>query len=89
MREARTNKAKLMRDVQLATFRAVETNLYLDTHPYDNDALCALRKYEALRKEAIDRYETAVGPVLAYGAPKDDDNFYKWVTEPFPWEMED
>ena len=89
MKDVRSNKAKLMRDVQLATFRSVETNLYLDTHPYDNEALCALRKYEALRKEAVDKYETVFGPVLAYGAPKDNDTSYKWVTEPFPWEMED
>ena len=89
MREARTNKAKLMREVQIATFRTVETNLYLDTHPYDSEALNALRKYEALRNEAISRYENAVGPVIAYGAPKENENCYKWVTEPFPWETEE
>ncbi len=89
MREARSNKARLMRDVQIATFRSVETNLYLDTHPFDKEALAALKKYEALRKEAVDRYEDSFGPVLAYGASVNNDNSYKWVTEAFPWEMED
>ncbi len=82
-------KCQLLKEIQIATFEAVETNLYLDTHPYDSEALSALNKYENARNSAIAEYENYYGPILAYGSQFDNSKGYAWVLEPFPWEMED
>lgn len=89
MNDMKHSRKELLCEIQIATFEAVETNLFLDTHPYDMEALNALRKYELKRNEAIAEYENLFGPILAYGAPGCDENSYRWVLDAFPWEMED
>ena len=79
---------KLMKEVQIATFAVVETNLYLDTHPCDAIALDALKKYSAQCKAAINEYETLYGPLFPFNV-SDAEGCYRWVEEPFPWEKED
>ena len=82
------NRAKLIKEIQIASFAVVETNLYLDTHPYDEIALAALEKYSDMRKAAIKEYEALYGPIFPFNVDCGD-NCYKWVKEPFPWEKED
>ncbi len=83
------SKCELMKEIQVATFESVEANLFLDTHPYDKEALDALWKYEHERNAAIAEYEESYGPIMAYGSNANNDKGYSWVLEPFPWEMED
>ena len=80
-------REKLIKEIQIASFAVVETNLYLDTHPYDEIALDALEKYSEMRKAAIRDYEALYGPIFPFNV-SGDDNCYKWVKEPFPWEKE-
>lgn len=82
------NRAKLIKEIQIASFAVVETNLYLDTHPYDEIALAALEKYSDMRKAAIKEYEALYGPIFPFNVDSGD-SCYKWVKEPFPWEKED
>ncbi len=82
------NRSKLMKEIQIASFAVVETNLYLDTHPFDEIALAALEKYSEMRKTAIKEYEALYGPIFPFNVSGDADCF-KWVKEPFPWEKED
>ncbi len=89
MNENKRSRSELLCEIQIATFEAIETNLFLDTHPYNAEALEALRKYEIKRNEAIAEYENLYGPIMAYGAPGCDESSYRWVLEAFPWEMED
>ena len=41
------DKARLLREIQLCTFLLTEANLYLDTHPDDQDALKFYEKHAA------------------------------------------
>ncbi len=82
-------KNELMKDIQVATFEMVETNLYLDTHPTDTEALSALQKYQAKRASAIAEYEEAYGPIFPFSTTNNSSKGYTWVSQPFPWEMED
>lgn len=84
----RKNRRALIKEIQIAGFAAIETNLYLDTHPDDAEALAALEKYSEQRLAAIAEYEALYGPLFAFGSD-DSDGCYKWVTEPFPWETEE
>ena len=79
---------KLIKEIQIASFAVVEANLYLDTHPCDEIALAALRKYAEERKTAIKEYESLYGPIFPFNV-SDGDDCYCWVKEPFPWEKED
>ncbi|MBQ9116533.1 MAG: spore coat protein CotJB, partial [Clostridia bacterium] len=49
------SRRKLMRDIQIASFSAIETALYLDTHPYDREAIKALSAYCAEKEAATAR----------------------------------
>ena len=79
-----------MREIQIATFSAIETALYLDTHPCDAEAMAALAKYCAEKEEATARYEEEYGPITFCACNKDEANGVKrefaWATTPWPWE---
>ena len=45
------DKARLLREIQLCTFLLTEANLYLDTHPDDQDALKFYEKHAARLRE--------------------------------------
>ena len=76
----------LLRKLQEVDFVLVELNLYLDTHPNDQDALnqynqCSLER-EGIRAE----YEEIFGPLMHFGHSF---NRYPcgWNEGPWPWEI--
>ena len=87
------NKRKAMRDIQMAEFSAIETALYLDTHPTDKEALAALGKYCAKKKAAVAAYESEFGPLTfcacSVGDGDTDRSVFKWALTPMPWETDD
>jgi spore coat protein JB len=76
---------ELMREVQIAHFSLIETNLYLDTHPCDTEAIKALEYYGERLKEAVKRYEEECGMLAVTNYDGGD---FDWVKKPFPWETE-
>ncbi len=79
-----SDKTRLMREIQLCTFMLVEANLYLDTHPSDQEAL---RFYEKNSKRLHDlkmEYEEKFGRI-AVG--EDGQMRWAWVDDPWPWQM--
>ena len=94
MNRTETNvRQKALREIQMATFSAIETTLYLDTHPRDPEAMAALEKYCAKRKDAIAAYEAEYGPITFCScASRADDTarpYFRWALSPMPWEMEE
>ena len=79
------NRNTLIKDVQMATFSLIETNLYLDTHPYDCEAMKALEYYAQKLAEAIEKYEEECGALYVGSVTTLP---YDWVKTPFPWELE-
>ncbi len=84
MTESKSRSA-LIKDIQMSTFALVETNLFLDSHPSDTDALSALKRYNRERSEAIAEYEKRFGALFIGSATCVP---YSYVTQPFPWETE-
>jgi spore coat protein JB len=70
-----------------ASFAALDTTLYLDTHPTCAEALRYLQKKldaaEAARSEWISQY----GPLVA--GEGNDPDVWQWVDEPWPWQEEE
>lgn len=80
------NRAKLMCVITEASFAIDDVKLFLDTHPYDQDALDYYEKYRDIRNEAMKQYRDCYGPISAYDV--NVDNAWTWINEPWPWEGE-
>lgn len=86
-RNAASDKYILMKNIYELGFILTETNLYLDTHPNDSEAI----EYYAQIK---DKYRACISKYADYYGPLDklhlsNDNYWMWVATPMPWEMED
>lgn len=77
----------MLQKVQEMEFVALELNLYLDTHPCDEDALndfiCAAELLKTYKQD----YEKAYGPLLNYGFGEYPTGYWAWAEGPWPWEL--
>ncbi len=67
-------------------FVCIELNLYLDTHPADEDARSDYYHYSLVLNELIEEYETQYGPLLGFGHSATDVGC--WVCSAWPWEKQ-
>lgn len=77
------NQKQLLMYIAQVSFALTEANLYLDTHPCDQDAMDYYRQVKKLRKEALEKYQSQFGPLLNDGVRSDT---WDWVDAPWPWE---
>lgn len=80
-------QAQLLEELMKYEFSAIDLNLYLDTHPNDAQALnhfnSLTRRIAMIRKT----YQRDFGPLLNYGfCPSQYP--WRWVNDPWPWEVE-
>lgn len=79
-----TEREKLLKQIKAYVFAAVEWNLFLDTHPYDSEAIAMFHKMtnmaEELKKEYLSKYE----PLTA--ADSKNPKYWEWIEEPWPWD---
>ena len=68
-------------------FTTIDLNLFLDTHPTDKKALNYYDKTCMELKKAKKEYEEKYGP-LTYCGVTPNKNYWQWVEEPWPWEIE-
>lgn len=77
---------ELLHKIQKWHFRAVELNLFLDTHPEDqralNDYNQAVERLHALHRVYEERY----GPLMNHGGSPSDCP-WAWVNDPWPWDI--
>ena len=80
------NKEQLIRKLQAVGLMAVDLQLFLDTHPKNQEALedyeQVTKQYEKLRAE----YEYQYGPLTNFGYMTSFDHD-SWVNDPWPWEQ--
>lgn len=80
--------SKLLRTIQELEFAAVELNLYLDTHPEDEAAISAYNNIIHQYHEARRSYESQFGPLCNFGHTGPATTPWKWIEDPWPWEIE-
>lgn len=80
------SKKDLMKVIRSTNFAIVELALYLDTHPEDSCALNTYHDYHKKFKKAVSIFEKRFEPLTIYGV--DDENFWTWGNEPWPWQKE-
>ena len=66
-------------------FAVKELNLYLDTHPQDQEALALYSSYLKLAREGREKYLAKYGPLTSEDLVMTDG--YAWINDPWPWEL--
>ena len=67
-------------------FIAVDLGLYLNTHPYDTEAITAYNQIIEAAETLRMKYETAYGPLCSFRSYAADADQWQWKNNPWPWE---
>ena len=78
------SKCELLREIQAHDFKLYDLQLFLDTHPFDEEALCMYQNLVNDVDELKEEYEEKYGPLTANAAAGDCE--WKWIKNPWPWE---
>ena len=81
-----TDRERLMRKVQMASFAIDDVKLFLDTHPHNRAALDYYERQNAIKNQAIAEFTALYGPLTAEDV--DVSTRWAWVEYPWPWETE-
>ena len=82
---SQNERKKLERDINVLDFTITELRLYLDTHPYDKDAISYFQKYALMRQQAMTDYTMKFGSISA-NMPGPCMDEWNWAKESMPWE---
>lgn len=76
---------RLLWEIGMLDFTTIEINLYLDTHPSDQEAIRHFVYYNRLKKEKSEEYNRRFGPLTLQQAQGGSEEFL-WTMQPWPWE---
>ena len=83
------NKSDMTQEAMLKNIMALDLyltdlNLYLDTHPCDDEAISYFKKYTDEKNILAKRYQELYGPLTTDFVK--DENYWRWIEDPWPWE---
>lgn len=81
------HQVQILRQIQEMEFVATELQLFLDTHPEDQQALAMFNKTHNELMQLVRTYEQTYGPILSCGFSPNIHNYWRWVESPWPWEI--
>ncbi len=87
MRRRISPQAKMLKEIMSHEFSAIDLSLYLDTHPQDMKALTEYNQVTHHLKMLKRAYEQCYGPLAVYGHSPSQYP-WRWIDEPWPWEIE-
>ncbi|MDD2397778.1 MAG: spore coat protein CotJB [Tissierellia bacterium] len=76
---------EMLLEIQKLQFAALDTALYLDTHPNDPVALYRHKMYTDQLKQVKDAYEMQFGPMTIFSHEVGDN--WRYINSPWPWEI--
>lgn len=82
----RAERLELLNRINEASFAVDDVKLYLDTHPWDDEALVYFQEYSRKRNEALKEYAKCYGPLTVDTAVHSGAERWDWVDEPWPWQ---
>lgn len=80
-------REQLLARLTALDFKAVDLQLYLDTHPNDCDAIMLYNKTIEEAEEVRCEYESKFGGLCSFRSPSND-NHFSWIDNPWNWETE-
>ena len=75
----------LLNEIGKIDFVLVELNLYLDTHPFDQQALTNIRHFQKMKKQLVQEYTENYGP-LTRDCMNDKAHEWQWSLHDWPCE---
>lgn len=78
------NKAQLLREVMAADFTLIDLNLYLNTHPCDQNTITLFNNCVQRARMLRNEYERLYGPLTALNSTSKCP--WQWINSPWPWE---
>ena len=85
MAQKQPTRQQMLDWVDMVSFAVQEANLYLDTHPTDQESLSYFQEYVRLRNQALAEFASMYGP-LTVDTARCNQKMWEWVNEPWPWE---
>lgn len=82
-----TKQEAMLKKIQEIQFVAIELNLYLDTHPNDEEALCEYNERHMELCKLIEEYECEFGPLFHFGHSMGGEDCWLWIEGPWPWQI--
>lgn len=76
----------LMLQIQEADFVLVELNLYLDTHPEDQEAIAQFNQFVQKSMTLKQQFQAQFGPLYQFGNSFSPVPF-AWKEAPWPWQV--
>ncbi len=76
------SKQNLLKELQVAHFAVIEANLFLDTHPCDQEALKYFEQASDKLRDLMEEWERRYGKIQV----SDGMMRWAWVDNPWPWE---
>lgn len=83
-----TDRNELLMQIMQCGFILVDINLYLDTHPHDEQALLDFNCYAQQLAVLKQRYVENFGPIENFGGSTSEE-YWKWAEQSFPWQERD
>ena len=74
----------LLKDISIIDFTLVELILYLDTHPFDKQAMEYFNHYARIENQLMHDFSMRYYPLTAEHATANHE--WSWVLSPMPWE---
>ncbi len=81
-----TKREALLKKISTYQFAALDLQLYLDTHPGDQDTIAQMNRYKKEAQPLIEQYEEKYGALTKQA---EDGNSWEWIKAPWPWESEE
>ncbi|MHB9094744.1 MAG: spore coat protein CotJB [Eubacteriales bacterium] len=80
-------QAQMLKEIMSHEFTAVDLSLYLNTHPNDMKALGEYNHATRLLTTLKCAYEQCYGPLAVFGFTPSQYP-WRWIDEPWPWQIE-
>lgn len=74
---------EMMEQIMALRFTLIDLGQYLDTHPYDDNAIKYFNDYKEELTKLWKEYEEKFGPLTA---GSNNTEFWEWISNPWPWE---
>ncbi|MBE3584646.1 MULTISPECIES: spore coat protein CotJB [Desulfofundulus] len=82
-----SRQLQLLHEIMALEFTAIELNLYLDTHPEEQEPLNDYNQVTERLNQLKAHYEHLYGPLVSYGFSPSEYP-WRWIEEPWPWEIQ-
>ena len=77
------DRNEMMHQIMALEFTTIDLGQYLDTHPFDDNAIEYFMDYKKELMKLKEEYEEKFGPLTAGSRTTER---WQWLDKPWPWE---